>query len=163
MKQCLVAVGQRRSNTLSFNRRVPIGCGSNRSRIRSETDENALLSITFASKLSDVPLPAAPHLRAARVTQMGVVRPNHQLRIAVTVPQVIEKRLQSLGHVAITQVPRSCMAAEHDAVILFRILDNAGVLLCGEELVGGHSAIALSKFSCLLRQFDKLFDDFILA
>src|SRR3989454_2230476 len=160
MKECLVAVGQRRSHRLSFSRRVPIGCGSNRSRIRSETDENGFLSITLATELSDVPLAAAPHLRAARVTQMGVVRPNHQLRIAVTVPQVIEERFQSLGHVAITQVPRSYMAAEHDTVILFRILDNAGVLRCEEELVGGHSAIALSKFTCLLRQFDKLFDDF---
>src|SRR6267142_3427658 len=58
MKERFVAFRQCGSNALAFSRPVPIGCGSNRSRICSETDKNGFPSITFARELSNVPLAA---------------------------------------------------------------------------------------------------------
>src|SRR5260370_41008785 len=68
-----------------------------------------------------------------------------------------------LGHVPVTQVPRGDLFEEHGAVILLRVLYQAGVLLGIKSFFFRHDTIASSILRGMALEFDELADDLVLA
>src|SRR5206468_5342357 len=85
VKEIFVTATQRRSHVLSFRARAPVGCRGHCAVIRAESDENGFLAKTFANQLTDVKLTALTHLGGARITEMGIVRPDNCLRLATAI------------------------------------------------------------------------------
>ena len=73
---------------------------------------------------------------------MGVVRPDHDLGAEVGLLQVMHELKERLHHVAVTQVPRGDLVVDHRPVVLLGIVDEPGILIRVEELVGRLRPVA---------------------
>jgi len=99
----------------------------------------SIAKLAFAPEL--VVLTAPAHLRRRRITDVGIVRPDHSLGLRTV---VVEDVLKGFEHVRVTQVPGSPRAVIHYPVVLLGACDEPGVLGCIEELmaVSQHQFLA---------------------
>jgi len=92
------------------------------------------------------------------------MRPYDDLRGGAPLPgQVIGQRLQSVGHVAIAQVPGRNPPAEPCAVVLLGRPHRPRILLCVEQLVLGDHAVPARVLRGMPLQVDELLDYRLLA
>ena len=137
MEERLVAPGQRGPHALALRRRVPVRGRGDRSVVGGEADQEGVATVALAHELADVELAARPHLGAARVAEVRVVRPHDRALVAAVAVEVRQQPVERLGHVAVAQVPGRLGAAEHRAVVLLGVLHEPRVLLGVELLVLG--------------------------
>ena len=142
MEQRIAAAGKRRPDALALSHAIPVGGGRNRPMIRGEADQHGIAAIFLARQLADIQLAALTHRCCPGVAQMRIMRPDDDLGMPTFAAEVSHQRLQRLDHVAVAQVPRRHFAEKHRAVILFGILDQAGILLGVKELVLRDASIA---------------------
>ena len=135
MKPELIAFGKRRSHPLHLAGIVPVGSRSHRPAISRESNQHSIGSVFLANQLADVELAPRAHFRCPRVAQVGVVGPDNDLGVESLTSLVTDQRLDAFHHMGIAKVPRRLSSAKHRSVILFRILDEPGVLLGVEEVV----------------------------
>jgi hypothetical protein len=114
---------------------------------RGKADRDDLVGKMFAHKLADIPLAQATHVRGPGIANMRVVGPHHYFGRFPLFGHVFDKRIHGFKHVPISKVPRGDATKEHGPVVLFRILDEAGVLLGEEKLFFRRAPIALKVLS----------------
>jgi len=73
--------------------------------VTAEANQYGVCPESFSSQLADVQLTLFGQLRASRVPDVRVVRPDDELGGAGAALQVREQRFERVGHVAIAQVP----------------------------------------------------------
>ena len=61
--------------------------------------------MTLADNLPEIYLSPALHIGCPRVSQMRVVRPDDDLRLGTTRPQMSDERVERIGHMEIAKVP----------------------------------------------------------
>ena len=106
VQQLLDAVRERGPHPLALGRAFPVAGCRHRAGVGGETDETAVAGVPFADELGEVELAPRGGLRGPGVTEVGVVRPHHDLRGCAPLPaQVAGERVQGVGHVPIAQVP----------------------------------------------------------
>jgi hypothetical protein len=88
------------------------------------------------------------------------VRPHDDARAR---PEPLAQRIERLRHVPVAQVPRFVAAAEHRAVVLLGVADQARVLLGGEELLARGIAIDARERRRAALQVHELLDHRLLA
>jgi hypothetical protein len=79
VEQRLPASGKRGADILALGWTSPIGGGGDRPVIRREADQCGATAVFLADELPDVQLAALCHLRCPRISQMRIVRPDHNL------------------------------------------------------------------------------------
>ena len=77
--------------------------------------------------------------------------------------QMSDERFERFSHVAVTEVPGRYAAAKHGAVIFFRVLYQAGILLGEKEIVCRNAPITTRIVGSASSQFDQLTDHFLFA
>ena len=77
MEDRLVALGQSRRDVFQLSRRIPARGGRDGALIGGEPDEHGLMAMALADELTEVPLSSDAHLRCPGITQMRVMRPDH--------------------------------------------------------------------------------------
>src|SRR6266404_3269689 len=146
---------------LPFRRFTPIGSSCDSASIGAEANGIDFSPVTLAHELTDVPFAAPAHLRGARIAQMRVVRPDHDLARAFI--EVIGQSLQSFGHVLIAQVPRIFAPTKHRSIVTLGIGDEPRVLFGIKEFVARELAVATDDVAIFAAKIDELSDDFFLA
>ena len=97
-----------------------------------------LVAERVAAQLADVQLAAhLPISVAAALPIWRVVRPDHRLGAR---PAALEQARERLEHVRVAQIPASRAAVIHDAVIVLRGGDQAGVLRGVEQASSSAAA-----------------------
>jgi hypothetical protein len=104
MEEPLVAPGQRIAHALALCRRIPVGGRGHRAAVGGHADQHALRAMALAHELADGPFVALPHFGRARVADVRVVLPDHDLRGPFR-RQAARQRLQRFHHVRVAQVP----------------------------------------------------------
>ena len=131
--------------------------------MRREADEHGLAAVLAAYELADVELAALGHLRRPRIADVRVVGPHGDAGAPVLPIEVLDQRVERLGHVAVAQVPRRDLFEEHRPVIRLGILHQPRVLDGIEEVVVGEAAVALGGVGGTTEQVLELVDDLVLA
>src|SRR4051812_38088010 len=81
MKERFVALGKRRPNRLALYRSVPCAARRHCPAVGRKSDENRLGSMPFANHLADIHLAGITHLRRPGVPDVGIMFPQHNLRL----------------------------------------------------------------------------------
>src|SRR4051812_1455770 len=119
VKKFLVTSGHSRTNSFPPGGGIPVVGRGYGSPAGGESEKKRLFAEFLADELADVELAALAHLGCARVTQMRVMRPNHDLASATV--EMSQERLDRSRHVFVPQVPGRSASPEHRAIIAFRI------------------------------------------
>jgi hypothetical protein len=119
--------------------------------------------VALAGELAQGELPVPSHLGVPRVADVGVVRPDHDLRRPPRSVEVLEKRVERLGHVTVAQVPRVGPGAEHRPVVALGTGHQAGVLEREEVRVLGQARVVRVGRRPALLELDQLLQDGALA
>jgi hypothetical protein len=70
-----------------------------------EADEEGLAPVRLADELSEIDLAAPAPVRGPGIAQVGIMRPDHDLR-GITLPaEMNAERFERLAHVPVAQVP----------------------------------------------------------
>ena len=163
MKESFVAPGERRTHVFTMRGTIPLRCRGHGAGVRREAHEHGVRAVLLADKLTDIQLAPLAHLGGPGIAEMGVVRPHDNARARLRPVEKAQELLKGVHHVAIAKVPRVGTAPEHRPVVLFRVPDQARVLLGVEELVGCHTAVAARVLGALTVQLEELGDDFPFA
>ena len=85
------AMSGSRTYVASLGRLVPIVRRGDGARVRREAHKARGVVVPLPHELADVELPAAAHLRRPRVAEVGVVRPDAQLRRLATALEMLDE------------------------------------------------------------------------
>lgn len=80
VQQLFDAVRERGPHPLALGRSFPVAGCRHRAGVGREADETAVVGVPFADELAEVELAQRGGLRSPGVTEVGVVRPHHDLR-----------------------------------------------------------------------------------
>jgi len=158
-KQAFVTVVQCRAHPFVFHFGIPFRCCRNPSGVGGEADQQRFVDLLLANQLAEVPFAPQVRFGCPRVAQMRVVRPYHHLAGAATTDAVVGERQQGVVHVCIAQVPGVDAAAEHAAVITFRVDHHRRVALRNELRVDCRQAIVFEIGRCVALQLQQLCDN----
>ena len=123
----------------------------------SKTDEGGTPAKALPAQLADIQLATRrPHFGVAGVADVGVVRPDHDLRLG---PARREDSFQRVEHVPVAQVPGFVRAVVHDPIVSLGVRDQSGILGCIKEGL----AVVFGVFGRPAYQIDKNADDRRLA
>ena len=87
------------------------------------------------------------------------MRPYDDLRGVMAELEVPHERVEGVDHVRVAKVPGRDAAAEHGAVVLLGVSDQAGVLFGGEELFDRSPPVAACIFGGTAAHVDELRDN----
>ena len=105
MERGLMAANEPGADILALGRSVPVGGRRDGAVVRGKADQDGVAAVPLAHELADVQLAAPAHVRRARVAEVGVMRPDGDLRAPRLSFKVRDQRLERLDHVAVAQVP----------------------------------------------------------
>src|SRR5581483_9201735 len=162
MKYSFVAMRQRRANALGFVRTTPLRGSRDRTDVCSKSYEDGW-RVALANKLSRVPLAIAAALGCTRVTQMRVVRPDHNLNCGKPTLQMRGQRTKRFSHVTVAQIPGVGTVLKHPAIVFFRILHKPCILLRCEKIIFSNLSVPVHVLVCLPAEICKLLHHFFLA
>ena len=160
VKQRFIAALHRPTNPLALGRSTPIGGRRHGAAVGGKTDQGAIAAVLLTDQLSDIPFAPSSHLGGARVAQVRIVRPQYHLGLLPLPREMLHQRIQGLGHVHVAEVPGRDSSPKHRAVILFRVLYQARVLLGVEEIVSRDAPISPGVLPGAPLKVDQLSDDF---
>ncbi len=83
VEELLVTPIESGPDRFSLDRRSPVGRGTDRPGVGREADERALPPVAAACELADVELAAPRHVGCSGVADVGIVRPDDDLRAVV--------------------------------------------------------------------------------
>lgn len=81
MEELFDAAGQRRTDVFAFRGPAPVARSCDGSAVRREPDRYRVVGMRLTEELTDVDLTLGAELGGSRISDVGVVRPHHDLRV----------------------------------------------------------------------------------